>query len=69
HFRCIDLIIDHASDTLNEKLIELLHFTLKSGTGDYRKDWVAVGTLCTLLLLCYNLIFEIKSSYNPYNAP
>ncbi|MEG0091247.1 MAG: Fic family protein [Oscillospiraceae bacterium] len=43
HFRCIDLIIDHASDTLNETLIKLLHSTLKSGTSDSRKDWFAVG--------------------------
>ncbi|MEG0565363.1 MAG: Fic family protein, partial [Hungatella sp.] len=43
HFRCIDLIIDHANDTLNETLIKLLHSTLKSGTSDSRKDWFAVG--------------------------
>lgn len=43
HFRCIDMIIDHAKTTLNEKFIKKLHLTLKSGTSDSRKDWFAVG--------------------------
>ena len=43
HFRCIDMIIDHAKSTLSEKLIKELHQTLKSGTSDSRKDWFAVG--------------------------
>lgn len=43
HFRCIDLIIDYARQTLNEKFIKELHRTLKSGTSDSRKDWFAVG--------------------------
>lgn len=43
HFRCIDLIIDHADDILSEKFIKELHLTLKNGTSDSRKDWFAVG--------------------------
>ena len=43
HFRCIDMIIDHAKAVLTEKFIKELHLTLKSGTSDSRKDWFAVG--------------------------
>lgn len=43
HFRCIDKIIDHANFPLSEKFIKELHFILKNGTGDSRKDWFAVG--------------------------
>ena len=43
HFRCIDLVIDQAGAALTEKLIKELHFTLKTGTSDSRKDWFAVG--------------------------
>ena len=43
HFRCIDLIIDHAASTLSEHSIEKLHHILKTGTSDSRKDWFAVG--------------------------
>lgn len=43
HFRCIDLIIDNAKTTLTEKFIKELHFTLKTGTSDSRKDWFAIG--------------------------
>ncbi len=43
HFRCIDLIIDRAKDALSEKYIKELHFMLKAGTSDSRKDWFAVG--------------------------
>ena len=43
HFRCIDMIIDHARATLTERFIKELHLTLKSGTSDSRKDWFAVG--------------------------
>ena len=43
HFRCIDLIIDHAKSALTEKFIKELHQILKSGTSDSRKDWSAVG--------------------------
>ena len=43
HFRCIDMIIDHAKVTLTEKFIKELHLILKNGTSDSRKDWFAVG--------------------------
>ena len=43
HFRCIDLIIDHAASTLSEHFIKKLHHILKTGTSNSRKDWFAVG--------------------------
>ena len=43
HFRCIDMIIDHAKTALTVKFIKELHLILKSGTSDSRKDWFAVG--------------------------
>lgn len=43
HFRCIDYIIDHATEPISEKMIKELHFLLKSGTSDSRKDWFVVG--------------------------
>ncbi len=43
HFRCIDVIIDYAKANLTEKFIKELHFMLKMGTSDSRKDWFAVG--------------------------
>lgn len=43
HFRCIDMIIDHAKAVLTEKFIKELHRGLKSGTSDSGKDWFAVG--------------------------
>ncbi len=43
HFRCIDIIIDHAKLALTEKFIKELHLILKNGTSDSRKDWFAVG--------------------------
>ena len=42
HFRCIDMIIDHVKTELNEKFIKELHFILKNGTSDSKKDWFAV---------------------------
>ena len=43
HFRCIDVIIDRAGEKLSESFIKELHYMLKSGTSDSRKDWFAVG--------------------------
>lgn len=43
HFRCIDIVIENAERKLSEKLIKELHYTLKNGTEDSRKDWLAVG--------------------------
>lgn len=43
HFHCIDQIIENAKIQLSEKFIKHLHFILKSGTSDAKKDWFAVG--------------------------
>lgn len=43
HFRCIDMIIDHAKTTLSENFIKDLHLTLKNGTSDSRKEGFVVG--------------------------
>ena len=43
HFRCVDLVIEHAKLPLSEKFIRGLHAVLKSGTSDSRLDWFAVG--------------------------
>ncbi len=43
HFRCIDLIIDKANLNITENLITQLHFILKNGTTDSRKNWFVVG--------------------------
>lgn len=43
HFRCVDLLIDKAKAALSEKLIKDLHFILKTGISDARKEWFAVG--------------------------
>ncbi|MDO4648165.1 MAG: Fic family protein [Eubacteriales bacterium] len=43
HFRCIDLIIAWANLQVSEKMIKQLHFVLKNGTTDSRKEWFAVG--------------------------
>lgn len=43
HFRCIDLIIDKANLNITENLIKQLHFILKNGTTDSRKNCFVVG--------------------------
>ena len=43
HFRCIDMIIDHAEDKLTESFIKRIHSILKVGTSDSSKDWFMVG--------------------------
>ena len=43
HFRCVDIIIDNAKKPLTEKFIKELHYTLKIGTSDSRKDWFNIG--------------------------
>lgn len=43
HFRCIDSIISHAKYALSEKYIKELHYILKNGTSDSRRDWFSVG--------------------------
>ena len=43
HFRCIDSVIDNAEKPLSESYIKELHFLLKTGTSDSRRDWFRVG--------------------------
>ena len=43
HFRCIDEIIESSKSQLSEKFIKHLHFILKTGTSDAKKDRFAVG--------------------------
>lgn len=43
HFQCVDRIIAQANYKLTEPMIKQLHFALKSGTSDSRKNWFAVG--------------------------
>lgn len=43
HFRCIDYLIDKARNKLTESFIKEIHYILKNGTSDSRKDWFAVG--------------------------
>lgn len=43
HFRAIDYIIDETESKLTETYIKHLHYLLKSGTSDERKDWFNVG--------------------------
>lgn len=43
HFRCLDYIIDHATDKITETHIKELHRILKSNTSDAQKSWFAVG--------------------------
>ena len=43
HFRCIDMVIEHANQPLSESFIKALHRTLKNGTSDSRKAWFVVG--------------------------
>lgn len=43
HFRCIDYVIDHATDKITEAHIKQLQAILKTNTSDSRKEWFAVG--------------------------
>ena len=43
HFRCIDYIIDHATEKITEAHIKQLHLLLKTNTSDSLKSWFAVG--------------------------
>ncbi len=43
HFRCIDYVIDHATDKITETHIKQLHLILKTNTSDSQKSWFAVG--------------------------
>lgn len=43
HFKCVDYIIENATKQLTEAMIKELHFILKNGTTDSRKEWFKVG--------------------------
>jgi len=43
HFRCIDMVIEHAEERLTERFIKALHGQLKQGTSDSQRDWFRVG--------------------------
>ena len=43
HFKCVDYIIDNAMKPITESMIKELHFILKNGTSDSRKEWFNVG--------------------------
>ncbi|GKH34480.1 Fic family protein [Muricomes sp. OA1] len=76
HFRCIDMIIDHAKFALTEKLIKELHLILKSGTSDSRKDWFAAGEYKKLpnevggmeTVLPEEVVDKMKALLAEYNA-
>ena len=76
HFRCIDMVIDQAGSTITEKFIKELHFVLKTGTSDSRKDWFAVGEYKKLpnevggndTTLPENVADEIRKLLEDYNA-
>lgn len=76
HFKCVDYIIDNALNPISEAMIKKLHFILKNGTSDSRKDWFNVGdykklpnevggeTTCSP----EDVRVEIKSLLSNYNA-
>lgn len=43
HFRCIDYIIDHATEKITEPHVKQLHLMLKHNTSDSLESWFAVG--------------------------
>ena len=43
HFRCIDYVIDHATEKITETHLKQLHLILKTNTSDSQKPWFAVG--------------------------
>lgn len=76
HFRAIDYIIDCTSDKLTEAYIKYLHYLLKSGTSDDRKEWLRVGDYKKLpnevggndTVEPENVHREIKALLKEYNA-
>lgn len=43
HFRCVDMVIDHADAALTERFIKKIHAVLKSGSADSKESRFAVG--------------------------
>jgi Fic family protein len=76
HFRCIDLIIDKASNLLTESFIKELHRILKNGTSDSRKSWFAVGEYKKLpnevggreTTMPDDVAYEMNAMISSYNA-
>lgn len=76
HFKCVDYIIDNALKPLTESMIKKLHFILKNGTSDSRKEWFNVGDYKKLPnevggeATCSpeNVKFEMKKLLSSYNA-
>ena len=76
HFRCVDYIIDNATKPITEKMLKQLHFILKNGTSDSRKEWFLVGEYKKLpnqvggeaTCLPENVKTEIKSLLANYNT-
>ena len=76
HFRCIDMVIEQAGSVLTEKFIKELHYVLKTGTGDSRRGWVAVGEYKKLpnevggndTTLPENVAGEMRRLLTDYNA-
>jgi Fic family protein len=76
HFRCIDMVVDLAGSALTERLFKELHFVLKTGTSDSRKDGFAVGEYKKLpnevggndTTLPENVSDEIRKLLAGYNA-
>lgn len=76
HFRAIDYIIEDTESKLTEKYIKHLHFLLKSGTSDERKDWFRVGEYKKIpnevggsdTVLPENVHKEIKALLKEYNS-
>lgn len=76
HFRAIDYIIDEADGKITETYIKYLHYLLKSGTSDERKDWFRVGDYKLLpnevggndTVAPENVHKEVKRLLNDYNS-
>ena len=76
HFRCIDMVIEQAGSVLTEKFIKELHYVLKTGTCDSRRDWFAVGEYKKLpnevggndTTLPENVAGEMRKLLTDYNA-
>lgn len=76
HFKCVDYIIDNAMKPISEAMIKKLHFILKNGTSESRKQWFNVGDYKKLpnevggieTCLPENVKFEMKKLLSSYNS-
>ncbi len=75
HFRCINLVIENATNILTEGFIKELHRVLKNGTSDSRQSWFVVGDYKRLpnevgsqdTTLPENVAAEMKFLISSYN--